>query len=86
MLLICVQEAMEAYHNFTALIKLAQKTIGGPGVLFDFHGHSHHGGRTELGYGVSTLNDGVITATESNVKALGQRRCGTGVCIGFLST
>ena len=78
---VCLQEAVEAYHNFTALIKLAQKEIGGPGVLFDFHGHSHHGGRTELGYGVATLNDGVITATESNVRALGQRRCGTGVCI-----
>ena len=67
---------MDAYYKFSAFIRAAQKEICGPGLLLDLHAQAHPGNRTELGYGIDTLNSGVFSARHSNVRALGRRVCG----------
>jgi len=45
--------AQWAYHEFHGKIAQVKSQLDGPGLLLDFHGQTHAGDRTELGYGIS---------------------------------
>jgi len=45
--------AQWAYHEFHGKIAQVKSQFDGPGLLLDFHGQTHAGDRTELGYGIS---------------------------------
>jgi len=48
--------AQWAYHEFHGKIAQVKSQMDGPGLLLDFHGQTHAGDRTELGYAVSRTN------------------------------
>merc|ERR1712055_785995 len=48
--------AQWAYHEFRGKIAQVKSQMDGPGLLLDFHGQTHAGDRTELGYAVSRVN------------------------------
>jgi len=49
---ICPDDAFSevAYKEYHAFIEKASKSIGGPGLLVDLHGHNHDQNSLELGY------------------------------------
>jgi len=48
--------AQWAYHEFHGKIAQVKSQLDGPGLLLDFHGQTHAGNRTELGYAISRVN------------------------------
>ena len=48
----CVQIKVDNYNPFKV-----KSQLDGPGLLLDFHGQTHAGNRTELGYAISSDGD-----------------------------